>query len=241
MSPLDGQESLVGTARYAGVRDDRVLAALATVPRDWFTPPNTAAQAGVDQPIPIGHGQTTSQPSLIARILEDLRIRPGNNVLEVGAGLGYEAALATVLASPGGSVLTIERDARLAAEARQRLERLGEVLGDVPWDVQVRTGDGSKGAPDVAPFDAIVVAATCSEVPRALLDQLAEDGRLIAPVEGPEGTRLLRYEREGDHVAVAGDLGFVRYVPLLPGVTGERPPNGRSSGNGLHSGPDTRA
>lgn len=241
MDGFEPQESLVEAARDAGVRSERVLDAVRLVPRHWFTPDASGASARVDEPIPIGHGQTTSQPSLIARILEDLGIAPGTCVLEVGTGLGYEAALATVLASPGGCVVTLERDARLAAEAHERLGRLRELLGDTPMDVQVRVADGALGAPDLAPFDAIVVAAACREVPPALLEQLAEGGRLVAPVDGRDGTRLLRYERLGGEVRATEDLGFVRYVPLRPGITGERPRVGRSGGNALHVGSDNRA
>lgn len=234
MDEHDIQETLREAARTAGVRDPRVLDAVERVPRRWFVPAPARERAHVDAPIPIGHGQTTSQPSLVARIVEELRIAPGSTVLEVGTGFGYEAALATMLASPGGLVVTIERDARLATEAHDRLLRLGELLPDTPWDVQVRVGDGSLGAPDHAPFDAIVVAAACDAVPQALLDQLADGGVLVAPVERDDGEHLLRYERDGGHVGITGDLGYVRYVPLLPGVTGERPPVGRFSSNALH-------
>lgn len=216
-------------AHDLGVTSPRVLDAVQLVPRAWFVPASQRARAQADVPLEIGHGQTTSQPSLIAKIVEDLRIAPGSNVLEVGTGFGYEAALATVLASPGGTVTTIERDARLATEAAERLARLGELMAQTPWDVQVRVGDGALGAPDLAPFDAIIVAATCEAVPPALLDQLADGGRLLAPVDRPSGTRLLRYERHGDRVEQTADLGWVRYVPLRPGTTGERPPVGLSS------------
>jgi protein-L-isoaspartate(D-aspartate) O-methyltransferase len=229
MEGPESQDALRDAAQNAGVVDRRVLEVIEHVPRAWFVPESEVDQTLADAPIPIGHDQTTSQPSLVARILEDLRIAPGSHVLEVGTGLGYEAALATVLASPGGEVTTIERDARLAADAAERLRRLGELLPDTPWDVQVRVGDGALGAPDLAPFDAIIVAATCAEVPPALLEQLADGGRLIAPVGTPDDTRLLRFERHGDDIRQVADLGWVRYVPLVAGTTGERPHVGLTS------------
>lgn len=220
MEGPEHQLALRSASRAAGVASTRVLDVVQLVPRAWFVPDDLRERAGSDVPLPVGYGQTTSQPSLVARILEDLHIAPGMNVLEVGAGFGYEAALATVLASPGGTVTTIERDARIAAEASSRLLRIGELLPRTPWDVQVRIGDGALGAADVAPFDAIIVAATCDEVPRPLLDQLADGGRLIAPVGPRDEARLLRYERHGADVDQMADLGWVRYVPLVSGVTG---------------------
>lgn len=236
------QEALRRAATAAGVDDPRVLDAVERVPRSWFAPTRAGDAVAADAPIGIGHGQTTSQPSLVARILQELQVEPGMSVLEVGTGLGYEAALATVLASPGGTVLTIERDARLGAQARERLQRLPELLGDIAVDVEVRIGDGSIGAEDHAPYDAIVVAAACDEVPPALIEQLAEGGRLVAPVRRLLGTRLLRLERLDDHVAVTADLGEVRYVPLRPGTAGRQGPEvGPSSGNALHMGADNEA
>jgi protein-L-isoaspartate(D-aspartate) O-methyltransferase len=223
------QTALRRSAEDLGVTSRRVLDVVELVPRAWFVLDDARRIAQVDAPIPIGHGQTTSQPSLVAKILEELHIAPGTSVLEVGTGLGYEAALATVLAAPGGTVVTIERDARLAAEARERLARLGELLGGVPWDVQVLAADGALGAPDQAPYDAIVVAATCDEVPPALFEQLADGGRLIAPVDRTHGTRLLLYERQGESIEQTEDLGWVSYVPLRAGVTGARPEVGLSS------------
>lgn len=222
MDELQSQIALRRAALDAGVREHRVLDAVELVPRTWFVPAQARGRAHEDAPIDIGHEQTTSQPSLVARIMEQLRIEPGSSVLEVGTGFGYEAAIATVLASPGGNVVTVERDARLAAEAHERLARLDELMGGTPWDAQVLVGDGAHGAPDQAPYDAIVVAATCGEVPPALFEQLADGGRLVAPVEGDAGTQLLLFERVGDEVELSAELGWVRYVPLVAGVTGEQ-------------------
>lgn len=221
----------VAEARRAGVTSERVLAALAIVPRDWFTLDDPEAR--LDRPVAIGHGQTTSQPSLVARILHELRIEPGMSVLEIGTGLGYEAALAALLAAPGGSVVTVERDARLADEARRRLRRLRDLPTDMPLDVDVRTADGMLGCSEQAPFDAIVVAAATDQVPAALFDQLADGGRMIVPLVRGDETRLLRWDRDGERVHQAADLGAVRYVPLVPGTTAG-PEVGRTGGNDLH-------
>jgi protein-L-isoaspartate(D-aspartate) O-methyltransferase len=219
MDPNDPQLSLVRAARASGVRDARVLAALERVPRELFVPAHERARVGRDQPLRIGHGQTTSQPSLVARIREDLDLRPGARVLEVGTGFGYEAALAAVLVAPGGMVVTIERDADLAAEARQRLARLDERLGRGGVDVRVLHADGSLGHLELAPFDAIIVAATARTVPHALTAQLADGGRMIIPLEDGALERLVRIERHGDTITATRSLGEVRYVPLRPGTT----------------------
>ncbi len=197
-----------------------MLSALVQVDRTAFVPAHARARARVehDAPIEIGHGQTTSQPSLIARILEDLHVRPGSRVLEVGTGLGYEAMLAGTLAAPRGSVVTIERDPKLALDARRRIDDMCSQPGFEDVEIEVRIGDGALGAPDRAPFDAIVVAATAAAVPPALLEQLADLGRLIIPVGLGRGTELLRFDRHGNRIVEAGTLGLVRYVPLLPGV-----------------------
>lgn len=206
-----------------GTRDARVLAALERVDRAAFVPAHARARARVneDAPIDIGHGQTTSQPSLIARILDDLHVLPGARVLEVGTGLGYEAMLAGVLAAPRGSVVTIERDPMLALDARERIEEMCARPGFEHVDIEVRLGDGALGAPDKAPFDAIIVAATAATVPPALEAQLADLGRLIIPIETPHGTELLRFDRHGSRIVPAGTLGLVRYVPLIAGIAGE--------------------
>ncbi|MCW2920824.1 MAG: protein-L-isoaspartate(D-aspartate) O-methyltransferase [Thermoleophilia bacterium] len=206
-----------------GTRDARVLAALERVDRAAFVPAHARARARVheDAPIDIGRGQTTSQPSLVARILDDLHVLPGARVLEVGTGLGYEAMLAGMLAAPRGSVVTIERDPVLALDARERIEAACAQPGFEHVDIEVRVGDGSLGAPDRAPYDAVIVAATATSVPPALETQLADLGRLIIPIRTDHGTELLRFDRHGSRIVPAGTLGLVRYVPLVPGVAGE--------------------
>ncbi len=205
----------------AGIRDARVLAAVDRVDHSAFVPAHARARVEEDAPLDIGHGQTTSQPSLVARILEDLHILPGARVLEVGTGLGYEAMLAGVLASPRGSVVSIERDPMLALEARERIEEHCARPGFEHVDIEVRVGDGSFGASDRGPFDAIIVAATASDVPPALEAQLADLGRIVIPIRGPRGTELLRFDRHDTRIVPAGTLGLVRYVPLVPGVVSD--------------------
>jgi protein-L-isoaspartate(D-aspartate) O-methyltransferase len=223
MATIARPHALRQAAVRGGIRDGRVLSALERVDRAAFLPAHAQARARVDHdaPIEIGHGQTTSQPSLIARILDDLHVLPGTRVLEVGTGLGYEAMLAGVLASPRGSVVTIERDPMLALGARERIEEMCARPGFEQVDIDVRIGDGALGAPDRAPFDAIIVAATAATVPPALEEQLADLGRLIVPIDTAHGTELLRFDRHGTRIVPAGTLGLVRYVPLVAGVVGE--------------------
>lgn len=225
MATIARPHALRQAAVRGGIRDGRVLSALERVDRATFLPAHARARARVDHdtPIEIGHGQTTSQPSLIARILDDLHVLPGTRLLEVGTGLGYEAMLAGVLAAPRGSVVSIERDPMLALGARDRIEETCARPGFEHVDIEVRVGDGSLGAPDRAPFDAIIVAATALAVPPALEEQLADLGRLIIPIETPHGSELLRFDRHGARIVPAGTLGLVRYVPLVDGVVGESP------------------
>ncbi len=187
-----------------GVRDDRVLGAMAAVPRHEFVPKNLAHLAYSDQPLPIGSGQTISQPYIVAAMTELARVRPGARVLDVGTGSGYQAA---VLAELGAEVLSIEIVSELAEQATRTLERLGYA------GVSVRVGDGSCGAPDSAPFDAIIAAAAPPAVPPALEEQLAPGGRLVLPV-GRDVQDLMVIERTAE--------GFerwvvfaVRFVPMI--------------------------
>jgi protein-L-isoaspartate(D-aspartate) O-methyltransferase len=197
---------LRASAERAGVRDPRVLAALESVPREAFLPAEFAADAAADRPLPIPEGQTTSQPSLIALMVEALHPREGLRVLEIGTGYGYEAA---VLAATGAAVWTVEVFPALARAAAANLAALG-VDG-----VHVRADDGSLGWPEEAPFDAVIVAARCDAVPPALVDQLAEDGRLVAPVGRAWDERCLVYVKRGGALEPVADLGGVRFVPLL--------------------------
>lgn len=199
---------LRASAERAGVRDPRVLAAIESVPREAYLPAEFAADAAADRPLPIPEGQTTSQPSLIALMVEALHPREGLRVLEIGTGYGYEAA---VLAATGASVWTVDFFPALAKAAAANLAALGIDT------VHVRTGDGSLGWPEEAPFDAVIVAARCDAVPSALVDQLADGGRLVAPVGRAWDERCLVYVKREGSLAVVTDLGGVRFVPLLRG------------------------
>jgi protein-L-isoaspartate(D-aspartate) O-methyltransferase len=188
------------------IRDERVLAVMAAVPREAFVPERARRDAYADGPIDIGAGQTISQPYIVARMTELLRVGPGDRVLDVGTGSGYQAA---VLAELGCLVTSIEREAALAEEARARLERLG--YGD---RVTIRLGDGSLGAPDGAPWDGIVVAAAAPAIPQALRDQLADGRRLVIPVGGRREQQLMVVERHGAEWIERSD-GPCVFVPLI--------------------------
>jgi len=186
-----------------GIDDPRLLAALRAVPRHAFVPASERAHAYEDRALPIGHGQTISQPYVVALMTELAALRPGARVLEVGTGSGYQAA---VLAELAGSVYTIEIVAPLARRAAAVLERLGH------RSVHVRTGDGYRGWPEAAPFDAILVTAAAPRVPPALLEQLAPDGRLVIPVGGGEQA-LEVHHRTARGFEVERVLP-VRFVPM---------------------------
>ncbi len=188
-----------------GIRDERVLAAMERVPRHEFIDPRLRDQAYDDEPVSIGEGQTISQPFMVAYMLEVLRVEPDNRVLEIGTGTGYEAAL---LADLAREVVTIERHRALSDLARQNLEQLGY------HNVTVIEGDGSQGWLRRAPYDRIIVAAAAPNVPASLLDQLAEGGRLVAPIGSPEAQETTLVEkREGKFKMKT--LDGCRFVPLI--------------------------
>ncbi len=188
-----------------GITDSRVLDAMATVPRHLFVPPEARAQAYGDRALPISEGQTISQPYIVALMAQALSLRPGDRVLEVGAGSGYAAAVLSRLAS---EVDTIERWPALAETAERCLHDLGYM------NVHVFHGDGTAGLPAYAPFDAVVVSAASPWVPRPLREQLGEGGRLVIPVGGRNEQILLRLTRT-DHRTHTARLGEVRFVPLI--------------------------
>ena len=196
-----------------GVRDLRTLEAMRKVPRHLFVTDRYRSDAYEDHPLPIGHGQTISQPYIVAFMTEALGLKGGERVLDVGTGSGYQAA---VLAEIAARVYSIEIVAPLADEARQRLAKLGYA------NVEVRAGDGYAGWPEAAPFDAILVAAAAPRVPEPLRAQLREGGRLCIPVgEYAEGQELLLIERRGDRF-IERRLLPVRFVPMT-GEVRDRP------------------
>ena len=190
-----------------GIRDARVLEAIERVPRQLFVPAALQREAEADRPLPIGHGQTISQPYVVAFMTEALRLAGGERVLEIGTGSGYQTALLALLAR---EVWSIEIVPDLAAGAE------GLLLTTLALrNVHLRTGDGRQGWPEEAPFDRIIVTAAPTEVPPALLAQLAPGGRLVIPVGEVHGEQTLRlYERGDDGVNGTADLLPVRFVPL---------------------------
>jgi protein-L-isoaspartate(D-aspartate) O-methyltransferase len=206
----ESREHLVEQVAAAGIRDSATLAALRTVPRHEFVPPEQQVYSYLDTPLPIRHGQTISQPTVVALMTELIAPSKGKRVLEIGTGSGYQAA---VLAAAGCRVWSIEIFAALAQEARIRLQRLGYS------GVTVRHGDGYAGWPEQAPFDAIVVTAAADSVPPALVEQLAPHGRLVMPVGDPESHQeLILMEKDARGRTVSRKLIPVRFVPLLRGV-----------------------
>jgi len=190
-----------------GVTDARVLAALRAIPRHLFVPPGSEDEAYEDRPVPIGHGQTISQPYIVALMTELARPAPGDRVLEIGTGSGYQAAVLSRLA---GTVYTIEIIEPLAEHARQLLAKLE------CRNVTVRTGDGYGGWPEKAPFDAIVVTAAPDHVPPALLEQIRPGGRLVIPVGGVNDVQQLRVmEKDARGEVRTRDVVPVRFVPLV--------------------------
>jgi protein-L-isoaspartate(D-aspartate) O-methyltransferase len=189
-----------------GVRDRKVLEAMREVPREDFVPAELADYAYEDGPLPIGSGQTISQPFIVASMVDALDLEPDDRVLEIGGGSGYAAAVISQIA---GEVFVIERHGKLAEAARERIEKLGY------GNVHILHGDGTKGWPDEAPFDAIVVAAAGPKVPESLRQQLAVGGRMVIPV-GPTRfeQRLVRVTR-ADGGFEEEQLESVRFVPLI--------------------------
>lgn len=197
--------------RARGIADEAVLGAMERVPRGAFVPQAYREMAYADGPLPIGNDQTISQPYIVAVMSEALRLRPGQRVLEIGTGCGYQAA---VLAEMGLLVYTIEYLDALAAAARRRLEEMGYQT------IRFRSGDGRAGWPEEAPFDGIIVTAAPAEVPPALLDQLSTGGRLVIPV-GAVSQELVVYRKNEDGSLVEKPLFPVRFVPLVGRADGD--------------------
>lgn len=188
-----------------GVRNPRVLAAMRTVPRHLFVPAGYEGAAYRDSPLPIGHGQTISQPFIVALMTELLDLSPGDRALEIGAGSGYQAA---VLATLGADVITIERIPEVARIAEENLRKAG-VSG-----VRVIVGDGSEGYAPGAPYQGVLVTAATPRVPEPLVSQMAEGGRLVAPVGGRDIQELVRLVKKDGRVETSR-FGGVVFVPLL--------------------------
>ena len=187
-----------------GIKDERVLAAMAKVPREEFVPADSRAATYEDGPLPIGYDQTISQPYIVAFMTEQLRLSPTDRVLEIGTGSGYQAA---ILAELAGEVYTIEIVAPLAQSAEAALQRLGYK------NVHVKLGDGYKGWPENAPFDAIIVTCAPEKVPQLLTDQLKESGRMIIPVGDRFAQQLYLLEKKNGQLKESVTLP-VRFVPM---------------------------
>ncbi len=204
------REDMVRLIEAYGVRDSATRAAMRAVPRHEFVPRESVGRAYGDYPLPIGHGQTISQPYIVAFMTEILEPRSGMKVLEVGTGSGYQAA---VLAEIGCEVYTMEIFAALASSARQRLERLGY------GNATVRHADGHYGWPEEAPFDAVIVTAAAGHIPPALVEQLQPGGRMVIPVGSVYGVQnLILVEKHSEDDIRTRSLLPVRFVPMLQGL-----------------------
>ena len=188
-----------------GIKDQRVLEAMRRVPRHLFIPEGTRNLAYCDGPLPIGHGQTISQPYIVALMTEILEIEGKERVLEVGTGSGYQAAILSRLAS---QVYSVERHAALAQQAEKLFAQLG-------YDnIVVRVGNGTLGWPDHSPYEAIIITAAAPDVPQPLTDQLADGGRLVAPVGSQWSQVLVKVRRQGD-LLIRERRTAVAFVPLV--------------------------
>jgi protein-L-isoaspartate(D-aspartate) O-methyltransferase len=192
--------------RHRGIADERVLAAMGEVPRERFVPQRHRHRAYSDSALPIGEEQTISQPWIVAAICQALELRGNERVLEIGSGSGYSAA---VLARLAAEVIGMERHESLAAGARRAFDALSVA------NVRLLVGDGSRGLPEEAPFEAIAVHATAPAPPRALLGQLAEGGRLVVPIAGDGVDLLTVFSRRGGGELRRVEIGPCRFVPLI--------------------------
>jgi protein-L-isoaspartate(D-aspartate) O-methyltransferase len=202
---ISGPAGLAAASRAVGVRDERLLAAIARLPRAVFVPREFTAGAYLDRPIPISHQQVTTQPSLVAKMVEALALQGGEKVLEVGTGYGYQTALLAMLAQEVWSI-ELWRDMIDAATEALKIVRV--------TNARLLVGDGTRGLPDQAPFDAIVVTAAFPRVPPPLASQLAQGGRLVQPI-GPGGLEDVRlFEREGEGLVARRSITGAYFVRL---------------------------
>jgi len=199
------QQMVERQLKSRGIKDDRVLAAMAKVPREEFVPADERGDAYQDGPLPIGYDQTISQPYIVAFMTEQLRLRPSDRLLEIGSGSGYQAA---VLAELVTDVYTIEIVEPLAKTAEATLQRLGYK------NVHLRVGDGYQGWPEEAPFDAIIVTCAPDKVPSPLVDQLKDDGRMVIPVGERFAQQLYLLEKKNGQLKESATLP-VRFVPMV--------------------------
>lgn len=203
-----GHEGLARLIQREGVAP-RVVEAFRAIAREDFVPEDARSEAYSDRPIAILERQTTSQPSLIARMLDAADLLPGDRALEIGSGFGYQTALMAKLA---GDVVSVERHPSIAEVARDNLDKVG-----IP-NAEVVVGDGWLGWPERAPYDAIVVSAAASEVPPALTTQLVEGGRLVIPVRKGRGDEVVLFVKREDALTEVRMLTPARFVPLVPGA-----------------------
>ncbi|MCX7983669.1 MAG: protein-L-isoaspartate(D-aspartate) O-methyltransferase [Bacteroidetes bacterium] len=210
------RQQLVELLRRKGIRDEQVLRAIGKVPRELFVHPAHVNRAYEDTALPISQGQTISQPYTVAFQTEKLQVGKDSKVLEIGTGSGYQAA---ILAEMGCRVFTIERHMELHLQARKLLEKLG-------YRVATLCGDGTIGWSEFAPYDGIIVTAAAPEVPKPLLDQLADGGRLVIPVGNLDTQAMQIITRKGSEYSVEEVLGF-KFVPLI----------GKKGWNGINSTP----
>jgi len=213
MTTSANKARLILGLRSAGITDREVLAAIERVPRELFVPETFRDQAYENTALPIGYGQTLSQPLVVARMVEALELTKRMKLLEIGTGSGYHAA---ILAQLCRRVYTIERHRPLLVEAERRFKQLRL------YNITTRAGDGMLGWPEQAPFDRISVTAAGSEPPQALLDQLAVGGIMVMPVGGRDRIQVLRQFRRTETDYETQDLMEVRFVPLLPGMAANR-------------------
>ena len=202
--------------RRAGIGDTKTLAAIEKIPRDAFTPPSFRDQAYENIALPIGQGQTLSQPQIVAMMTEALKLNSKHRVLEIGTGSGYQAA---VLSRICRRVYTIERYKELLETAEERFQELRL------HNITARLGDGALGWPEAAPFDRIIVTCAATSVPEKLFEQLAEGGIMVLPIGASSGTQELVRVTKKDGKAQKENLGGVRFVPLVPNL----PQDGRES------------
>jgi protein-L-isoaspartate(D-aspartate) O-methyltransferase len=205
------QEGLARLVEREGLRDARIVDAFRKIRRADFVPPGSERDAYSDRPVGIPESQTTSQPSLIARMIDAVAPKPTERALEVGTGLGFQTAL---LAQLVAQVVSVERWESLARLARASLDRVGVD------NVEIIVGDGWKGAPDHAPFHVIVVSAAATGVPPALAEQLADGGRMVIPVRADRGDDVLLFEKVNGELRQVRLVTPARFVPLVPGPPG---------------------